>query len=54
MFCDLFKLQTFLKISKEEAMKIKPIVCDSVWKNYIIDVIETFGVNNISSTVQLF
>ncbi|XP_077295460.1 lipid droplet defective [Arctopsyche grandis] len=52
MFCDLYKLQVFLKITREEATRVKPIVCDSIWKSYVNDVVESFGVNNISSTIS--
>ncbi|XP_063895450.1 uncharacterized protein LOC110380322 [Helicoverpa armigera] len=57
MFCDVYKLQTFFVISKPEAESLKKQMCNDAWKNYVSDMIRSFGVfdvkNNINNMASL-
>ncbi|CAH2088391.1 unnamed protein product [Euphydryas editha] len=58
MFCDVNRLKNFFLISKEEAMELIGQFCTDSWKNYVKDLISSFGIyevkNNINSMVSLF
>ncbi|CAH1634658.1 unnamed protein product [Spodoptera littoralis] len=57
MFCDTYKLQTFFVVSKTEAESLKKQLCTDVWKNYVSDLVKSFGVfevkNNINNMASL-
>lgn len=57
MFCDLSKLQNFFAITKSEAESVKNLFCSDTWKNYVNDLINSFGVfdvkNNVSTQILL-
>ncbi|KAI5638967.1 hypothetical protein NE865_08419 [Phthorimaea operculella] len=52
MFCDLYRLQTFFKISKEDAATLKTQMCTDVWKNFVADLIRTFGVYDVKDNIN--
>ncbi|XP_046971050.1 uncharacterized protein LOC124538088 [Vanessa cardui] len=58
MFCDINRLKNFFLISKEEASDLKTQLCTDAWKNYIYDLVSSFGIyevkNNINSMASLF
>ncbi|XP_026490160.2 ATP-binding cassette sub-family A member 13 [Vanessa tameamea] len=58
MFCDINRLKNFFLISREEASDLKAQLCTDGWKNYIYDLVSSFGIyevkNNINSMASLF
>ncbi|CAH0718886.1 unnamed protein product, partial [Brenthis ino] len=58
MFCDANRLKNFFLVSREEAIDLKASMCTDAWKNYINDLISSFGIydvkNNINSMASLF
>ncbi|KAH9638488.1 hypothetical protein HF086_016813 [Spodoptera exigua] len=57
MFCDTYKLQTFFVVSKGEAESLKKQLCTDIWRNYVSDLVKSFGVfevkNNINNMASL-
>nr|XP_037871414.1 uncharacterized protein LOC101740576 isoform X2 [Bombyx mori] len=57
MFCDTNKIAEFFVISKNEASTIKKQLCSNAWKNYVSDLIKSFGIfevkNNINNLASL-
>lgn len=53
MFCDLNRLQGFFQISKEEATSLRSQLCTNEWKNYVADLIKTFGIYEVKDNVSL-
>ncbi|CAK1588868.1 unnamed protein product [Parnassius mnemosyne] len=58
MFCDSKKLQKFFNVKKDIAMQLQTNLCTAAWKDYIADLIRTFGIyevrNNINTMASLF
>ncbi|CAG5057857.1 unnamed protein product [Parnassius apollo] len=58
MFCDSKKLQKFFNVEKDIAVKLQTNLCTAAWKDYIADLIRTFGIyevrNNINAMAALF
>ncbi|CAH2055589.1 unnamed protein product, partial [Iphiclides podalirius] len=58
MFCDNNKLKNFFNVKNEEAVTLHDLLCTASWKDYIIDLISTFGIyevkNNINTMASLF
>ena len=52
MFCDVYKLQTFFVISKADAESLKKQLCTDAWKNYVSDLITSFGVFEVKNNVS--
>ncbi|KAJ2941105.1 hypothetical protein O0L34_g10339 [Tuta absoluta] len=52
MFCDLYRLQTFFRISKEDATSLKTQLCTDVWKNLVADLLRTFGVYDVKDNIN--
>ncbi|KAJ8721111.1 hypothetical protein PYW08_006576 [Mythimna loreyi] len=52
MFCDAYKLQTFFVISKADAESVKKQLCTDAWKNYVTDLIESFGVFEVKRNIN--
>lgn len=52
MFCDTYKLQTFFVVSKSEAESLKKKLCTDAWKNYVSDLVKSFGVFEVKNNVR--
>lgn len=52
MFCDLGKIRDFFLISKSEAETAKKLLCSDSWKNYVSDLIGSFGVRDVKTNVS--
>ncbi|XP_050355241.1 uncharacterized protein LOC126776662 [Nymphalis io] len=58
MFCDISRLKNFFLISRDEASELKAQLCTDAWKNYIFDLVSSFGIyevkKNINGMASLF
>ncbi|XP_075981913.1 lipid droplet defective isoform X2 [Anticarsia gemmatalis] len=53
MFCDAKLLKSFFQLSKpEDAESLKKKLCSDVWKNYVADMIESFGVFQVKNNIN--
>ncbi|XP_030023361.2 uncharacterized protein LOC115442462 [Manduca sexta] len=52
MFCDANKIANFFVVSKEEADSLKKQFCTDAWKNYISDLIKSFGVFDVRYSIN--
>ncbi|CAH0591712.1 unnamed protein product [Chrysodeixis includens] len=52
MFCDVYKLQTFFVVSKPDAEALKKQLCSDGWKNYVSDLITSFGVFEVKNNIN--
>ncbi|XP_038218742.1 uncharacterized protein LOC119837297 [Zerene cesonia] len=57
-FCDLSRISQFFLVSKKEASELKSRLCTDVWKDYVKDMITSFGTyeakDNINAMASLF
>ncbi|VVC90136.1 unnamed protein product [Leptidea sinapis] len=57
-FCDLDKVTKFFMVTTKEATEIKILLCSDAWKQYVHDMIVSFGTydvkKNINSMASLF
>ncbi|XP_045504908.1 uncharacterized protein LOC123701462 [Colias croceus] len=57
-FCDLNRISQFFLVSKQEATQLKSRLCTDAWKEYVKDMITSFGTyeakDNINALASLF
>lgn len=53
VFCDIGKLRAFFDIAQEEAENLKKQLCTDVWKKYVGDLVQAFGVYDVKNDVSL-
>ncbi|RVE43546.1 hypothetical protein evm_011804 [Chilo suppressalis] len=52
IFCDANKMANFFKISKTEADALKSHLCTDAWKNYVGDLIKSFGIYEVRDLIN--
>ncbi|GBP42573.1 ATP-binding cassette sub-family A member 13 [Eumeta japonica] len=52
VFCDVNKLSVFFVVSQEEAKNLKSTLCKQEWKNFMTDLIKSFGVFDVKANIN--
>ncbi|XP_063366023.1 uncharacterized protein LOC134654508 [Cydia amplana] len=52
LFCDRLKLQRFFVVSNSDADMLKGKLCNDSWKNYISDLIQSFGFFDVRDNIN--
>ncbi|KAJ0172474.1 hypothetical protein K1T71_011613 [Dendrolimus kikuchii] len=53
VFCDANKLASFFVVSKTEADSLKLKLCNDAWKNFIVDLIQSFGIYKVRFDINM-
>lgn len=54
MFCDSNRIANFFVLSKTDADSLKKKLCTDPWKNYVIDLVRSFGIYDVKDNVSNF